>query len=261
MDINEEKAAEFIINEVYQDLDVIPLSCILTGSRAYGLSTDSSDRDHLAVHIMDTWYCLEHPDYRQGLQLISREYVDEDGSEVSIQSFEMWKFISLFMKGGFNVYEILYMPEIHHDPGIDGIIAYMREGLTTKIGHSAIGNCVSTWKRAPDNRKKIIMSYYRLLQAILFLREEEFEWEADALWEYGGNSIPSGQALLKTYMNKETRKDKLSQGEIYFLKIELEMLVGETNKAMMASMLPDKCPKEIRNKILEQTRKMRGNLI
>ncbi len=53
------EVADFVINSAYPD-DVYPISCVLTGSRAYGLDIGESDWDYVGVHVMNTWNCLKH---------------------------------------------------------------------------------------------------------------------------------------------------------------------------------------------------------
>lgn len=264
----DEEVADFLINSGYDDLDVVPISCIQTGSRAYGLHSSKSDRDYLGLHIMDTWQCLEHPKFRDNLQVIRRSF-DEDFNKVppgptaimSLDSFELWKATELLLKGAFSIYELVYLPTIHHDTTSEHLISLFREGLTTKIGYAAIGNYKSNWLKKPEVRKKTIMTFYRLLQAIYFLRESEFQWNAQQLWDYLKGNIPAATATLKLYMQPDTRNIPLTEGEVFFVKKELEGLVRETENAIVASRLPDRIPSAVLDEILYVIKSTRGNLI
>lgn len=265
----EDYIVQFLINEGYENLDVIPISCILTGSRAYGLNNKNSDRDYVAIHIMDSWQCLEHPRYRQDSQVIRRFFDKElnkvapgtKESVISLDSYELWKLVDLLQKGAFVIYELVYLPTVHHDPASNTLISLIRQGLTTKIGNAAIGNCLAQQKRNAQNRKKTIMSYYRLIQAIYFLKENEFQWDYQELWQYVDKIIPAGKVTLQLYQDEHQRHTSLTEGELFFIKRELDNLIRETNNAMVASMLPDKCPQKILNKILEVIKKTRGQLL
>lgn len=266
---DEDYIVQFLIDSGYDDLDVIPITCILSGSRAYGLHNENSDRDYIAIHIMGSWNCLEHPKYRPNLQVIRRTF-DKDlnriapgtsEAKVSLDSYELWKVVDLLHKGGFHIYELLYLPTVHHDPSSDNFISLLRKGLTTKIGLAAIGNCRVQQRKFTFNRKKTIMSYYRLIQAIYFLKENEFQWDVKYLWDYMGNITPAGKATLQLYKDHKQRELPLTEGELYFIQKEYEYLIRETNNAMVASRLPDKVPQDTLKQILNTIKQTRGKLL
>ena len=271
----EEEIASFLIDEAYPQ-DILPISCILTGSRAYELATEDSDRDYLGIHLMSTWECLEHPTYRKNCQVIRKRYskdlieLTSSGDEisaVSIDSFEMWKFIDLINGGSYQAYEILWMPEIHHSENVDTLLTLCRYALTNKIGHTARGiasHYIESW---PSNRKKMILAYYRLLQTIHYLLEEEgWEWKAPALWEYASNhsmiaDISGGKELLISYMNPETRKIEISQGLQELVHKEIQDLMELTKVAMVATKLPSQVPEKVLRDILSVLKKTRSSMI
>ena len=267
--VTEEEIAEYLINEGYP-AGIQPISCILSGSRAYGLNTEDSDRDYLGIHLMDTWDILEHPDFRPRQQVIRKSFTSDleevpvgtKGGDFSLDSFEMWKFISLLLKGSFVTYEILYLPEIHHAIGSSGMISLMREGLTNKIGRAAKGNALHDWRKSKKDKKKAVMAYYRLLQAIYYLREEEFEWRAEALWDYLKPvfSLPTADAILESYLKPAERRSQLEEIQVDKMSLEIEQLIDEVNRAMVITKLPDQCPKKVLQKILETLKRTRGSL-
>lgn len=270
----EDRIAEFIVNDGYEPFNVLPMSCVLSGSRAYGLNAGKSDRDYLGVHLMDTLYCLEHPDFRPRAQVIRKRFnlVDGDieevvegikGGDISLDSFEIWKFMTMFLKGSFVVYELLYMPGVHHDPGTEGIFSLMREGITNKIGRVAKGNCAHDWRKDRTNRKKAMMAYYRLLQAIFFLREEEFEWRQEVLFDYikPDTLTETGRAIRDMYLKPELRKTSLSEKEVIFISEEMERLVTEVDKAMIVTRLPDAVNRKLMKEIRERVVHVRSNLM
>lgn len=268
--VTEEDIAEYLINEGYPE-SVLPISCILSGSRAYGLETEDSDRDYVGIHIMDTWDILEHPDFMPKLQVVRKTFTRDleevapgvKGGDFSLDSFELWKFVSLLLKGSFVVYEILYMPEIHNGMEATNLVSIMREGLTNKLGRAARGNALHDWRKNKPNKKKAIMAYYRLLQAIYYLREEEFQWRAEALWDYPKPvlSLPAADRLLKSYLNPEERKLPIKEAEVNLISLEIEKLIDETDRAMIVTKLPDHCSKVILAEILRRVKRIRGNII
>jgi predicted nucleotidyltransferase len=269
----DEERAEFLINDGIP-IEVVPVTCVLSGSRAYNLNTDDSDHDYLGLHFMDTWECLEHPDFRRSMQVIRKRfhYVNGEiaqvpegvkGSDISLDTFEMWKFVTLLLKGSFVTYEMMYLPTVlHRGEGANGLINLCRQGMTSKIGRVARGNVLHDWSKKKFDRKKTIMAYYRLLQAIYFLREEEFEWDADRLWDYTKPSglIFTGHQILESYRD-ERRKDVLSEKEIEAVSREMEQLIDEVDKSMIITRLPDYFPKPLLEKILQKIKQTRSQMI
>ena len=264
--VNEE-LADFIINEAYP-IEVIPLSCILGGSRAYGLDANGSDYDYLGIHLMDTWECLQHPTYRRDLQMIRKKFTadhkpvsENEPSSISLDSFEMWKFIDLLQKGSFAAYEILYMPEIHHAEGIEQIIMLSRACLTSKIGRSIQGMITQDWGKTQNSRKKTVMAYYRLAQALYLLKEGEFEWQAENLFHYIGSTTNLAATLLETYKHQEIRETNLPDDAIPSISHEIVHLMDEVNKAMLTTALPHEVPKDVLQNLLEVLKQTRARLI
>jgi len=267
--LNNEDIADFLINDGYDPFDVVPVCCILSGSRAYGLSTDESDRDYLAIHLMDTWDCLEHPDFRPRLQVIRQRFNDdfkqipvgEKGGTISLDSFEMWKFISLYLKGSAASYELLYMPPVHCNSETEDLFHLMREGITSRIGRMAKGVAIHNWAKDKNNRKKATIAYYRLMQALLFLREGEFEWNIGSLLEYmeGSNIVKVGKIVIGQYVEKEMRQSSIV--EVERVGSELNCLIDEVNKAGVVTRLPDQVPKPILEAVLEKVKRTRSFII
>ncbi len=265
--ITDEQVEEFVINDGYPAA-VFPISCVLSGSRSYGLHVEGSDRDYIGVHMMDTWECLEHPNFRNMPIVIRRSFNKNfeelhgtKGADISLDSFELWKFIDLLLKGSFVVYEILYMPAIHTDPGSTNLLELCRLGLTNRIGRAAKGNALHDWRRNRANRKKAVMAYYRLCQAIFFLREMDFEWRADVLFDYMKDFIKVGHDIVEVYKNPTTRQDSLDKDELIHVPLEIEHLINEVDKAIMVTRLPDQCPRKILDEILERVKRTRSSMI
>ena len=260
-----DEMASFIIDEAYP-FDVDPISCVLSGSRGYGLNAETSDYDFIGIHIMDTNDCLEHPSHRRNREVISRKYTkdfqlippDLKGGYVSLQSFEMWKFISLLQSGSFQIYELLYMPEVHHVE-LGRLFELSRACLTNKIGMAAIGICRKDLPNNPMDRKVVIMCYYRLIQAIHYLLEESFEWRADGLFDYMGLHIPYGLAMLSTYKDPAIRTTPIE----YTSQVndEIVWLINEAERAMVASRLPEKAPQETLSDLLRVLKQIRLSMI
>lgn len=265
----DEAVANFLVDEGYEPFDVVPLCCVLSGSRAYGLASYDSDRDYLGIHMMSTWDCLEHPDFRARVQVIRQRFrsdltevpAGEKGSDISLDSFETWKFITLYLKGSAVSYELLYLPALHSDPAADSLFTLMRQGVTNRIGKMARGVAMHDWAKNKNNRKKAVMAYYRLMQAVVFLRENEFEWEIGNLLEYmeGSNIVNTGKVIIGKYAEPEMRKSPII--EVEAVGREIHQLIDEVDKAGVTTTLPDQVPKEILEAILQKVKKTRSMMI
>lgn len=265
----EEEIADFLINYGYEPFNVTPVCCILSGSRAYGLEFEESDRDYLGVHIMDTWDCLQHPDFRPKVDVIRQKFTEDlepiplgvKGGAISLDSFEMWKFISLFLKGSAASYELLYMPTVHCDPQTTRLFNLMREGVTSRIGKMAKGVTIHKWAKDKQNRKKAVIAYYRLMQAIMFLREGEFEWDIGNLLEYmeGSGLVNIGKVVIGQYTEKELRSSPIIRVED--VGFEMHNLINEVDRAGVSTRLPDRVPKQILEAILHSVKHTRSTLI
>ena len=266
----DEEIAEFVINNGYPH-DTYPVVCVLVGSRGYGLNIDTSDRDYVGIHFMDTWECLEHPKYRKSPLVVRRQFNDSldemeigtKGGSVSLDSFEAWKFVELMIKGAPVVYELLHMPYIHQDPSAGELLTICRSGLSNKIGKAVKGMLFHDWRKRKKDRKKTITSYYRLLQTVFYLREEEFEWRAESLIEYArpAGIITFGQTLFSTYKDPEIRSTQLSNKEVSLVEVEMDKLVEEVDRAMMITKFADQYPDKILDKVLAIIKNTRSRLI
>lgn len=266
----DEDIAEFVINSGYPD-NTWPLVCVLVGSRGYGLHTEASDRDYVGIHLMDTWECLEHPKYRRSPLVVRRQFnssLEEmepgtKGGSISLDSFEAWKFIELMIKGAPVVYELLHMPYIHQDPSVGELLTICRSGLSNKVGKAVKGMAFHDWRKRKKDRKKTVTTYYRLLQTIFYLREEEFEWRADSLIEYARPSgiITFGQSLFATYKDPIIRVSQLTDKEVNLAEKEVDRLIEEVDRAMMITKFPDQYPDKVLDKVLAIVKNTRSGLI
>ena len=266
----DEEISEFIINTGYPS-NTYPVECVLVGSRGYGLNLANSDRDYVGIHFMDTWECLEHPKFRNSPLVLRRQF-DESleeiepgtkGGSISLDSFEIWKFIELMIKGAPVVYELLHMPYIHQDPSSGELLDTCRSGLSNKIGRAVKGMAYHNWRKRKKDRKKTVITYYRLMQSILYLREEEFEWRAESLVEYTYPSelIPFGQQLFSTYKDPLVRTTQLDDKEVNSAEVEIDRLIEEVDRAMMVTKFPDQYLDKVLNKVLTIVKNTRSRLI
>jgi len=264
--------ATTIVEHTYCNYNVIPMSMILTGSRAYGCATSKSDYDLIGIHLTDTWNCLEHPRYQKTDQVINialdtdLEYVSQSSESAlySVTSFEVWKFIDIWEKGAFAAHEILFMPTIHHNASIDAIEHLMRQGCSNKIGYAA-EHCNRDFKEgdiSPRNLKRLIYYVYRVLQALYMLQEEVFEWDIQELWDYGQDLlVPSTNILLEKYLDRENQVLIVTPTELEEVLANSQELVKELQKMRALTKLPEKCPPDTLNRLLKCLRTMRGSLI
>jgi len=262
----DDEIAEFIINQVYP-VDTYPALCTLTGERAFGLSNNGPHK-YFGLHFMDTWECLEHPKYRQSPNILKERYLynlqplpeGEAGGDIILDSFEIWKFVDMMLKGSIPIYELLYMPFIHQDPESEELIALCREGLSNKIGRAAKDIAQYDWRKHKNNQEKTVLTYYRLLQAIFYLREGEFEWHSDVLLDYiePARLIPQGIQLIRGY---EGAGGRIPQENIPIISQEIDRLIGETDRAMMVTRLPDQYIESVLREVLSIVRTTRSRLI
>ena len=247
-----------------------PVLYVSTGSNVYGLS-NKFNNEYAGIHLMSTMNYLQHPEFRCGSDISRLSYdcrnslVSEDhpSKSFSITSFEISKFISLYTKSSIVVYDILYLSPVFTNPEMIAIINKLKEGITNKIGISAKTYVMNNWQKDKTDQRKIIMSYYRLLQAIVFLREEQYVSDAFSLWEEFPkfNKFKHGKEIFEKFRDSNYIKTKLSENEITGSAKELEELIDEVNKASIATRLPDTTPKPLISSILELVVNKRLNAI
>ena len=141
----------------------------------------------------------------------------------------MWKFISLYLKGSIVVYDVLYLSPTYNNPDMINILNQLREGINNKLGFSSKTYFMNNWKKDRTDQKKIVMSYYRLLQAIIFLRKEEYISNISELWEDPFfNKFIYGKKVFTKFKNSGFEKTRLSEKEITGTARELEQLGYDT---------------------------------
>jgi hypothetical protein len=254
----EEELANLVVDELYPQ-ETLPISVILGGSRAYGTNSSTSDYDYYGIHLASTGDLLEYPERRPNHQRIEAAYCI-NGTELvpcaSLTSYEMWRFLDIIKKGGFVAYEILFLPEIHHIQGSDRLIEKMRLLLTSRIGPDAKGIFKRTWGRDRTDKKKTIMAYYRLHQAIYYLQEEIFEWQAEALF-----SGKSGEKLYRDYISGGDRLTPLDDLEVVIVTNDLTNLMDEVDRALISTHLLDKPNERVLLDLLRDLKKIRLSFI
>lgn len=264
--IPEYQIDNFIRGVALQGYNVLPCRAILSGSRAYGLHTPDSDWDYLGLHYMRTQDILEHPDFRRNLQVIRQKF-DENlveipngvkGGSVSLDSFEMWKFLTIFIKGSTAAYELLHVQPVYSSHVAEPIFEAMRAAATTRMGKAAKGNCLHDWRKHRLDRKKTVMAYYRLIQAIAFLREGKYAWQHRELFDYikpKGMTVVA-EDVIAQYM-AEGRTTPIDEDQVEDISLELDRLVNEVDKSMIVTKLPDRIPRKLLDEILEEIKKIR----
>lgn len=264
--------AEFLEHSALDNYNVVGMSAVLAGSRASGLEVEGSDSDYLGIHMMDTNDCLEHPDFRPQVQVLRQKFdanLDEipdgiKGGEVSLDSFELWKFTTLFLKGSHVAYELLYLPKTYVTPSAQDIFDVMKTGVTNRLGKAARGVIIHDWAKNKNSRKKTIIAYYRAMQAIYFLRENEFVSDWNKLIEYmkptGLVNGAQSEFVHGLYMDPKTRNLPV-KGGIKEISKELSALVDEVDKACVFTKYPDQVPRKALKDILQVVKKSRSLFI
>jgi hypothetical protein len=186
----------------------------------------------------------------------------EPGGAASLDSFELWKFVTLWLKGAFVSYEILCTEPVARiaEHPMKVLFDEMRSGLTNRIGKAAKGVITHDWRKSRHDRKKAIMAFYRPLQAIHLLRTGQFEVNAKSLWQYGkdtGFSLHAGEELLSSYLDTQTRKVSLNEKKIDEISVELVALAEGLDRSVIATKFPDQVPKKILENVLQDVVKLR----
>ena len=266
--------SEFILKDSNFS-NLYPINYALTGSSAYGLPTNST-KEYVGIHLMNTSDYLQHPDFKTELDTIRLCYdsnynlVSENSKNksFSVTSFEMWKFISLYLKGSIVAYDILYLSSVFNSPEMIDVLNKLRQGINNRIGMSAKTYALNNWKKDRTDQRKITMSFYRILQAITFLRKEEYVSDITDLWNDSKfNKFVYGKKVFLKYQNYDFKKNRLlekprlSEKEVTGTSRELEELIDEINKASIATRLPDFTSKDILTDIFKSIIKKRVDLI
>ena len=246
-----------------------PVHYVNTGSNVYGLS-NRIHKEHAGIHMLDTCEYLKHPDYRIQGDILRFSY-DKGGNRVpeddrnksySVTSFEIWKFIDLYLKGSIVTYDMLYLSPTYYNHEMRELLIMLRQGITNKIGKEAKTYAMNNWQKDRTDQRKIVMSFYRLLQAIVFLREEEYISDAKVLWDYPRFvDFSYGKKVFEKFKNLNFRKTKLSEKEITGTAKELEQLIDEINKASISTRLPEATSEDILLTLMDNIVTKRTQLI
>jgi hypothetical protein len=259
-----------ILDKNQERFNIYPVSYVTTGSNIYGLS-NKTNQEYAGIHLMSTANYLQHPDFRLEQEILrisldkNHNLIKENNkNKVSgVTSFEIWKFLSLYMSGSIVTYDMLYMSPVFTDPEFEEIMNLLRSGISNKIGMSAKTYVMNNWQKDRTDQRKINMSFYRLLQAIIFLRQEEYIVDIESLWsEYSQfDKYENGKKVFLKFKNTNYSKSKLSLKEITGTAKELEQLIDEVNKASIATRLPDAISKNNLTIAMDAVVKKRISLI
>lgn len=245
----------------------------VTGSTAYGLKGPSSDIDLVGIHFMDNSDFLTHPEFRRNVEVVRKLYdgqcneIYDNKSEVSLDSFEWWKFVSLWLKGSFVTFELLHFPNllgVSTIPYFEETLKLMRENCPNRIGYAARGQVMHDWAKRRSDRKKAIIAYYRLLQSLKFLQTQEFEASIHQLkkWYGGTNQQLSGLTqILDVYSQPDKRKSQLDEKELQVASAEISDLLIEVDRNLISTKLPDRVDKGVLEQVLQNSQSIRMFLV
>ena len=223
--------------------DVTPLIVSESGWGYWGIDSSFGKKEFLSVHLMDSWECLQHPDFRRNSQYLIKKYLDDftpivntsQEADLSIVSLELWTFMSSFFDQKIEAYDLIYSIPVYIDNMIQPIISEMRKGATNQIGNLGEKLFNDYGKLCSATETETLYVYFRLLQALFFLRTGKFIWDSRQLFD---DSIVAKQILQKDNISPET------------IKKDLAFIIEEINLATKASSLPDKVPAEIQSNLL-----------
>ncbi len=217
----------YIESHIGKKYGVEPIGYVLTGSKAYGIDSPTSDFDVIGVHISKE--ILEHPKHRKPWEVLS----EQPAKDLSIVSYEAWKYIEMLQNGAFTAYEIRVLPQI---PGLLSgwweIWQKLRQEIAIPTGcfYSALGNFKSDTlpKIKKGERKGALMGYYRLIQARMALTTNQYQCNAWCLFNWYNDNvhhIKGGLKLLDDHMDPELRGKPLADtsfiDELHFMEKSL----------------------------------------
>ena len=142
------------------------------------------------------------------------------------------------------------------------VLNNLKKGINNKISISSKRYALNNWKKDKKDLRKVIMSYYRLLQAIVFLREEQFVSDINDLWQNQKfNNLIYGRKIYYKFVESNFEKAQLLDSEIAKIADEFQGLIDEVNKASIATRLPDKTSSQTLNPIFDSIIKKRIDLV
>jgi predicted nucleotidyltransferase len=203
----------------YNLYDHVMYRCV-TGSRAYGLSTDASDTDRRGIY-------LPPADLHWSLYGLPEQLENPETEEVY---WELQKFLTLALKANPNILECLYTPIVEHASPLANELLAMRELFLSKLVYQTYnGYVLSQFKKLQadvrnkgEPKWKHVMHLIRLLLAGITALTEGY---------VAVDAGPHREALLA-----------IKRGEVNFLEVEQWRLDlhKQFDAAARATKLPDK---------------------
>ncbi len=233
-----EELNTLISYHLLQKYNVEGIGYVLTGSRAYGVSLPTSDYDVIGIHISSE--ILEHPKYRKPWEVLSAQ----PSENLSIVSYEAWKYLEMLQNGAFTAYEIRTLPVIGLGMYANFWTSVRRQtAIPTGSFYSALGNYRSDTisKIKKGERKGILMGYYRLIQAYKALKEGIFVTNLPALFNWYHEevyNIQAGLNLLLDHMEPKLRNQPISDTRFLNELVLIERLLAQSVKAQDAHSYP-----------------------
>ncbi len=201
-----------------------PLLYVVAGSRGNRINGINSDYDIVGIHM--------HPDVLHPLEYRREQWdviLQQPAQNVSVVSYEAWKYLDLLKRGAFAAYEIRDLPSIFVLPD-NGFVQELRQqtSVPTTFVYSSTGNYRKDWPKDKKSRKKAVMSYFRLCQAVGVLTYRKVIHDAAELIKKVDAEVfelPIGTVVLHNYMQESMRKVPLSDE----LSMEVDMELSRLN--------------------------------
>jgi len=251
-----------IIHDVLEN--TLPLSCVLSGSRAYGTFNQKSDYDYIGLHLSETGDLLSIRSNPPQIitatynQLHERESSNRN-SLYSIKSFEIAAAVQGIRKNSFECYDLINFPMVFQDERAPELMNLMRKGLNSGIIHAVQGIFHSNWKKDPTSIKKTFLLYYRALQVILFLRSEHWEWEANPLEDVVSTTLYP--ELIKKLRVQSEKPESLAEKEVILVEKEINKLIEIIEDEKLKTVLPDQFPRISLDNLDKKIVSVRASLI
>ncbi|QDT96489.1 nucleotidyltransferase domain-containing protein [Gimesia aquarii] len=214
------------------------LFATISGSHLYGFPSADSDYDLRGAHILSLEKVI-------GLN-IGKETVEKsgihDGLEIDLVTHDVNKFFNLMLKKNGYVLEQLLSPlVVHTTPEHEELMSIASECVTKFHAYHYLGFAATQWKlfqkEDPPRVKPLLYVYRVLLTGIHLMKTGNVEANLIHLNESARLSyIP--ELIERKVDGKE--KETLNQADLEFHEQEYDRLVGELERSMEQSELPEK---------------------
>ena len=217
------------------------LFATISGAHLYGFPSADSDWDLRGAHVLAAREVLGLDVAMETIEFSNKATLAADGIEFDIVSHDLKKFMSLMLKKNGYVLEQLYSPlvvqtSLEHQE----LKALGRLCITRFHGHHYLGFAETQWKlfdkERPRRVKPLLYVYRVLLTGIHLMRTGVIE--ANLLKLNEEFRLPYVPELVARKL-ASPEQSRLADADMELHEREYARLVGELERAMAASALPE----------------------